>query len=65
MIEDGPTMNEHALALEVLREFLRERISRHELPVALDIRDSLPHAPVGKLSRKELANEKRNRAAST
>jgi len=52
------------LTLDVLREFLRERLGRHEMPVALEIRDSLPRTPVGKLSRKELADEERNRSAS-
>ncbi len=43
------------LSLEALRAFLAERIGRHELPTALEIRDSLPKTPVGKLSRLHLA----------
>ena len=53
-----------SLTLDVLREFLRERRGRHEMPAALEIRHSLPRTPVGKLSRKKLADEERNRAAS-
>ncbi len=43
------------LTLEALRSFLSERIGRHELPAALELRDSLPKTPVGKLSRLQLA----------
>ena len=45
------------LTLEALRAFLAERIGRHELPAALELRDSLPKTPVGKLSRQELKNQ--------
>ena len=47
------------LTLEALRAFLAERIGRHELPSALDIRDALPKTGVGKLSRKDLVDEER------
>jgi long-chain acyl-CoA synthetase len=47
-----------------MREVQRDRLGRHEMPMALEIRESLPRAPAGKLSRKELADEERNRAAS-
>ena len=53
------------LTLEALRAFLSDRVGRHEMPAALEIRDTLPRTPAGKLSRKELADEERNRAAST
>jgi len=45
------------LTLDALRAFLSERIGRHELPAALELRDALPHTPVGKLSKRELAEE--------
>ena len=48
--------------LEALRAFLADKLGRHELPAALEFRSSLPRTPVGKLSRKELAEEERNRA---
>ena len=50
-------------SIEELREFLSSRIGRHELPVALEFRESLPRTAVGKLSRKELVAEERARRA--
>ena len=43
------------LTLEGLLAFLRERLGRHELPAALEVRESLPHTAVGKLAKRELA----------
>ena len=43
-----------ALTLEALRLFLADRLGRHELPTALEIRTDLPRTPVGKLSKKDL-----------
>ena len=40
-----------------LRNFLKDRISVIELPVRVEIRTSLPKTAIGKLSRKELADE--------
>jgi len=51
------------LTLEALREFLDGRLGRHELPAALEIRDRLPRTVVGKLSKKELIEEERRKAA--
>jgi long-chain acyl-CoA synthetase len=51
-----------ALTLETLRDFLADKLGRHELPTALELRDSLPRTPVGKLSKKELVEEERARA---
>ncbi len=45
--------------LEELRGFLADKLGRHELPAAVEFRDSLPRTAVGKLSRKELADEER------
>jgi long-chain acyl-CoA synthetase len=42
------------LTLEALKAFLAERIGRHEIPTALEIRETLPKTPVGKLSRRAL-----------
>ncbi len=47
------------LTLETLRTFLADKIGRHELPAALEIRDTLPHTSVGKLSKKELVEEEK------
>ena len=43
-----------ALTLDGLRAFLAERLGKHELPSALEIRTDLPHTPVGKLAKREL-----------
>ncbi len=45
------------LTLEALREFLADKLGKHELPAALEIRESLPHTPVGKLAKRELVAE--------
>ena len=42
------------LTLDALRDFLADRLGKHELPAALEVRDDLPHTPVGKLSKREL-----------
>ncbi|MFL5113071.1 MAG: dicarboxylate--CoA ligase PimA [Microvirga sp.] len=51
------------LTLEALRAFLADKIGRHEMPAALEIRDHLPRTAVGKLSKKELVEEERAKAA--
>lgn len=47
---------------EALRAFLAERISKIEMPKEIEIRSSLPKTMVGKLSKKELVAEERDRA---
>ncbi len=42
------------LTLDALRAFLADKLGRHEMPTALEIRDELPHTPVGKLAKREL-----------
>jgi long-chain acyl-CoA synthetase len=49
------------LTLEVLREFLKDRVGKHELPAALELRADLPKSPVGKLLANVLADEERAR----
>ena len=46
-----------ALTLEALRAFLADKLGRHELPAALEIRASLPRTAVGKLSKRALVEE--------
>ncbi len=46
-----------------LMEFLSAQISKIEMPKAIEIRESLPKTVVGKLSKKELVEEERQRAA--
>jgi long-chain acyl-CoA synthetase len=45
------------ITLEDLRAFLAERVGRHEMPAALELRDQLPRSPVGKLLAKVLIDE--------
>jgi long-chain acyl-CoA synthetase len=47
--------------IEDLRTFLADKLARHELPAALEFREQLPRTPVGKLSRKTLADEEASR----
>jgi long-chain acyl-CoA synthetase len=53
------------LTLEGLREFLRDRVGKHELPAHLELRDSLPKSAVGKLQASKLVDEERARAGAT
>ena len=52
------------LTLEALQAFLKDRLGRHEMPKALEIRPALPRTPVGKLSKLELKQEEAARAAA-
>jgi long-chain acyl-CoA synthetase len=53
------------LTLDALREFLADKIGRHEMPAELELRDALPRTPVGKLSKKELVEEDRAKRAKS
>lgn len=50
---------DQALTADALRDFLRERIGKHELPKHIEFRDALPKTMVGKLSKKELVAEEK------
>jgi len=52
------------LTLEALRAFLADKLGRHELPTALEIRASLPRTSVGKFARRELADEERRKSSA-
>jgi long-chain acyl-CoA synthetase len=52
------------LTLEKLRLFLADRIGRHEMPAALELRDSLPRSPAGKLLAKALLEEELAKSAA-
>ncbi len=47
--------------LEELRAFLADKLGRHEMPAHLEFRDALPKTAVGKLSKKELIEEERQK----
>ena len=50
-----------APTLDQLRTFLKDRIGKHEMISELELRDSLPKTPVGKLSKKALLDQERAR----
>jgi long-chain acyl-CoA synthetase len=43
--------------LDELKAFLKDRLGRHEMIGAMEIRAELPKTPVGKLSKKDLSDE--------
>jgi long-chain acyl-CoA synthetase len=47
------------LGFDELKTFLRDKLGRHEMPAEMELRDTLPKTPVGKLSKKELIAEER------
>ncbi len=49
---------------EALREFLRDYVSKIEMPREVEIRAELPKTMIGKLSKKELVAEEQARAAA-
>jgi long-chain acyl-CoA synthetase len=53
-----------APTLEALQDFLRDKVGRHEMPVALEVRDELPKTPVGKLTKLPLIEQETARAAA-
>ena len=52
------------VTLDEMKAFLRDRIGKHEMIGALEIRDALPKTPVGKLSKKDLVDEEAARRAA-
>jgi long-chain acyl-CoA synthetase len=56
---DAPT-----LTLEALRDFLADKLGRHALPAALEIRASLPRTAAGKFARRVLVEEERRRSSA-
>jgi long-chain acyl-CoA synthetase len=51
-----------AMTIENLRAFLADKLGRHEMPAALEIRDELSRTPAGKLLAKALIDEERAKA---
>jgi long-chain acyl-CoA synthetase len=51
------------LTLDALKDFLADKVGRHEMPAALETRAVLPRTSVGKLSKKELIEEERCKGA--
>jgi long-chain acyl-CoA synthetase len=46
-----------AFTLEELQTFLKDKLGKHEMVQALEIREALPLTPAGKISKKELQDE--------
>ena len=53
------------LTLDALKLFLAERIGKHEMVQALELRAELPKTPVGKLSKKQLVDEEAAKRAAS
>jgi long-chain acyl-CoA synthetase len=51
-------------SLEELKAFLKDKLGKHEMIGAMEIRAELPKTAVGKLSKKELYDEEERKAAS-
>jgi len=51
------------LTLDALKSFLKDRLGKHEMIGALEIRAELPKTPVGKLSKKDLVDEEARKRA--
>ena len=58
---EGVSVSE-ALA-EELRDFVRGRLAKHEVPRLIEFVDSLPMTTTGKIMRRELREQERQRAA--
>ena len=50
-----------SLTFDELKAHLTGKIGKHEFPVAFEIRNELPKTPVGKLSKKELKAEEKEK----
>jgi len=53
-----------AFSFETLQDFLASRLGKHERLQSMEIRPELPKTPVGKLSKKELYEEERQKQAA-
>ena len=53
-----------AFSFETLQDFLASRLGKHERLQSMEIRPELPKSPVGKLSKKELYEEERQKQAA-
>ncbi|HKX45054.1 MAG TPA: long-chain fatty acid--CoA ligase [Burkholderiaceae bacterium] len=53
-----------ALTLDELKDFLKDRIGKHEMVQALELRPELPKTPVGKLSKRTLIEEEERKRAA-
>ena len=54
-----------ALTLDELKDFLKDRIGKHEMVQALELRAELPKTPVGKLSKRALIEEEERKQTTS
>jgi long-chain acyl-CoA synthetase len=52
------------LTIDELQTFLKDKLGKHEMVQALEIRNALPRTPVGKISKKDLYDEEEGRTAA-
>ena len=52
------------LSLDEMKEFLADKLGRHEIPAALEFRENLPRSPAGKLLAQALRDEESARRAA-
>jgi hypothetical protein len=50
--------------LDELQKFLKDKLGKHEMVQALEIRDALPKTPVGKISKKDLNDQAERKTAA-
>ena len=56
--------NASALNFEQMKEFLKDKLGKHEMIGGMEVRDSLPRTAVGKFSKKELYEEEDRKRGS-
>ncbi len=56
--------NSSTVTLEQMKDFLKDKLGKHEMISGLEIREALPRTAVGKLSKKELYDEETKRRAA-
>jgi len=59
-LKTGPA----AFTLDELQKFLKDKLGKHEMVQALEIRAELPKTAVGKISKKELYDEEERKTAA-
>jgi long-chain acyl-CoA synthetase len=50
--------------LDELQQFLKDKLGKHEMVQALEIREALPKTPVGKISKKDLYDQEERKTAA-
>ena len=56
--------NSGTVTLEQMKDFLKDKLGKHEMISGLEIREALPKTAVGKLSKKELYDEEAKKRAA-